>query len=125
MILLDADVAIDILRMYPPAIAWLQGLGTQPLGLPGLVVMELIQGCQNKAEQVKVEQFCVPFTIDWPSHADCQRALQDYATCYLSHNLGILDALIGHTTVGLGGTLATFNVKHYAVIAGLNTLQPY
>jgi hypothetical protein len=28
-------------------------------------------------------------------------------------------------TLGLGGTLATFNIKHYAVITGLSTLQPY
>ena len=76
MILLDSDVAIDILRNHPPAVAWLQRLGTQTLGLPGLVVMELIQGCQNKSEQNKVEQFCVPFTIDWPTQADCQFTVQ-------------------------------------------------
>jgi predicted nucleic acid-binding protein len=40
MILMDTDVAIDILRGRPPAIAWLQALGSAPLGLPGLVVME-------------------------------------------------------------------------------------
>jgi predicted nucleic acid-binding protein len=125
MILLDTDVAIDILRKYPPAVAWLQGVGTQPLGLPGLVVMELIQGCQNRAEQLKVEHFCMPFTIDWPTQADCQRALRDHAAYYLASSLGILDALIGHTVVGLGGTLATFNVKHFAVIPGLITIQPY
>ena len=50
MILLDTDVAIDILRGFPPSVAWLQGLGTSVLGLPGLVVMELLQGCQNKPD---------------------------------------------------------------------------
>jgi predicted nucleic acid-binding protein len=125
MILLDSDVAIDILRNHPPAVAWLQRLGTQTLGLPGLVVMELIQGCQNKSEQNKVEQFCVPFTIDWPTQADCQRALRDYTAYHLSHGLGLLDALIGHTAIGLSATLATFNVKQFAVIAGLSTIQPY
>ena len=54
MILLDTDVMIDILRGYPPAVAWLQGLGTSFLGLPGLVVMELLQGCQDKAEPALV-----------------------------------------------------------------------
>jgi hypothetical protein len=39
--------------------------------------------------------------------------------------LGLLDALIGHTAVGLGEELATFNVKHYAVSAGLTTVQLY
>lgn len=125
MILLDTDVVVDILRNHPPAIAWLQGLGTAPLGLPGLVVMELLQGCQNKGEQQRVEQFCRPYGLCWPSVSDCQRALQDFAAFHLSHNLGLLDALIAHTAVGLGEPLATFNVKHYGVITALNTIQAY
>ncbi len=72
MILLDTDVAVDILRGHPPAVAWLQGLGSAPLGMPGLVVMELLQGCQNKTEQQRVEQFCKPFVLHWPAEADCQ-----------------------------------------------------
>jgi predicted nucleic acid-binding protein len=125
MTLLDTDVAVDILRNHPPAVAWLQGLGAAPLGLPGLVVMELLQGCQNKAEQQRVEQFCRPFALCWPTGPDCDRALQAFTAFHLSHNLGFLDALIGHTVVGLNEELATFNVKHYGVIAGLKTVQPY
>jgi len=33
MTLLDTDVAVDILRNNPPAVAWLQSLGVGPLGL--------------------------------------------------------------------------------------------
>jgi predicted nucleic acid-binding protein len=61
----------------------------------------------------------------WPAEADCQRALQDFATYHLSNNLGLLDALIAHTAVGLNEELATFNVKHYGVVVGLKTIQPY
>jgi predicted nucleic acid-binding protein len=125
MILLDTDVAIDILRGFPPAVAWLQGLGTSVLGLPGLVVMELLQGCQNKAEQLKVEQFCQPHPLFWPTHADCHRGLVDHVSYHLSHGVGLLDVLIGHTVVGLNEPLATFNVKDYQVITGLKTVQPY
>lgn len=125
MILLDTDVAVDILRGHPPAVAWLQGLGSAPLGIPGLVAMELLQGCQNRVEQQRVEQFCQPYVLYWPAEADCQRALQDFAGYHLSNNLGLLDALIAHTAVGLNEELATFNVKHYGVVAGLKTIQPY
>jgi predicted nucleic acid-binding protein len=125
MILLDTDVGVDILRKHPPAVAWLQGLGSAPLGLPGLVVMELLQGCLNKAEQLRVEQFCHPYALCWPTEADCQRALQDFAAYHLSNNLGLLDTLIAHTAIGRNETLATFNVKHYGVIANLKTIQPY
>jgi predicted nucleic acid-binding protein len=57
--------------------------------------------------------------------ADCQRGYQDFAAYRLSHGLGLIDALIGATAVGCGETLATFNVKHYAVIARLTTVQPH
>jgi predicted nucleic acid-binding protein len=125
MTLLDTDVAVDVLRNHPSAISWLQSLGAATLGLPGLVVMELLQGCQNKTEQQRVELFCRPYALCWPTVADCDRALQDFAAFHLSNSLGLLDALIAHTAVGLNEPLATFNVKHYGVISALNTIQPY
>ena len=121
--LLDTDVMVDVVRGHPPAGAWLIGLG--PVGLPGLVAMELLQGCQNLTVQRRLEKQLQRYTLHWPTLADCQRGYQDFAAYRLSHGLGLLDALIGATAVGLGETLATFNVKHFAVIAGLTTVQPY
>jgi predicted nucleic acid-binding protein len=43
----------------------------------------------------------------------------------LSDNIGLLDALIAETAIGIEAKLATFNVKHYRVINGLQSLQPY
>jgi predicted nucleic acid-binding protein len=57
--------------------------------------------------------------------ADCVRALADFTAFHLSHRLGLLDALIGACAVGRAATLCTFNVKHYRVISGLTTEQPY
>jgi hypothetical protein len=37
MILLDTDIMIDVLRKYPPAMAWLASLGSTALMLPGFV----------------------------------------------------------------------------------------
>jgi predicted nucleic acid-binding protein len=61
----------------------------------------------------------------WPTLADCQRAYNDFSSFRLSHGLGLLDSLIGHTAAGLNEHLATFNVKHYRSISGLQTVQPY
>ncbi|MEO6808581.1 MAG: PIN domain-containing protein [Isosphaeraceae bacterium] len=123
--LLDTDVMVDVLRGHPPAVAWLTGLGDVAIGLPGLVAMELLQGCRSLAEQQRLEKQLLRFALHWPTRADCQRAFRDFATYRLSHGLGLLDALIGQTTVGVGDALATFNVKHYAIITGLSTVQPY
>ena len=122
--LLDTDVMVDFLRGYPPAVAWLTA-SPLPIALPGIVAMELIQGCRNLAEQQGVEREIQRFALSWPSVADCQRAYHDFAAFYLSHNLGLLDALIAHTAVGLNEPLATFNIKHYGVISALQTIQPY
>jgi predicted nucleic acid-binding protein len=115
--LLDTDVMVDFLRGHPPAVAWLSGL-PPPIGLPGIVAMELIQGCRNVVEQRRVEKELQRFARYWPSVADCQRAYHDFAAYHLGGGAGLLDVLIAHTAVGLNEPLATFNVKHYRVISG-------
>lgn len=125
MIILDSDVMIDLLRQYPPAVAWLEALGDEEIILPGFVVMELLQGCGNKAEQEKVENILVAFEVVWPSPEICDEALRIFARYHLSHQLGVLDALIGQTAVALNIPLHTFNRKHYAIIPQLVTIEPY
>jgi predicted nucleic acid-binding protein len=125
MLLLDTDVMIDVLRRHPPATTWLSSLGSTPLLLPGFVVMELVQGCQNRAEQNRVTQVLSAFRTAWPSAAACDDALASFTAFRLSHSLGLLDVLIAHTAIELGLPLQTFNQKHYAPISVLTTVQPY
>jgi len=125
MIILDSDVMIDVLRQYTPAITWLEALGDEEIILPGFVVMELLQGCSSRAEQEKVENILAAFEIVWPSAETCDEALGVFARYHLSHNIGLLDALIGQTAVALDMALHTFNRKHYAVIPNLTTTEPY
>jgi predicted nucleic acid-binding protein len=53
--LLDTDVMIDVLGGFAPALTWLGTLGYAPIGLPGLVAMELLQGCRNLMDQNRLE----------------------------------------------------------------------
>ena len=57
MILVDTDIMVDIMRQHSPAVAWLDSLGTEVVGIPGLVAMELLQGCRNREEQQQLEGF--------------------------------------------------------------------
>jgi predicted nucleic acid-binding protein len=75
MILLDTDVMIDLMREYLPAIDWLDSLGTEKIVLPGLVAMELIQGCRDKAEQQEVDRELRSYNVAWPSPLACDEAL--------------------------------------------------
>ena len=75
MVLLDTDVMIDLLRQYPPAVAWLESLGEEEIILPGFVAMELFQGCRNKMEQEKLEKELDAYAVVWPSSEICDEAL--------------------------------------------------
>ena len=125
MILLDTDVMIDLLRRYLPAVVWLESVGDEEIQLSGFVVMELFQGCRNKAEQEKLEKVLQSYAITWPSPETCNEALLVFANSHLSHGLGLLDALIGQTAVASQVPLYTFNDKHYAAVPRLQTIQPY
>jgi predicted nucleic acid-binding protein len=124
MLLLDTDVLIDIQRNHPAAVAWFGGLADVP-SVPGLVVMELVQGANNAKQVRDVLKLVAPLPVVWPTDADCRRALADFTAYHLSHGLGLLDVLIGSCAVGLSAELCTFNAKHYRVVPGLVTVEPY
>ena len=125
MLLIDTDVMVDVLRRRDTAIDWLESLGSEEIGLPGLVAMELLQGCRNSIEQQRVQNFISRFPIYWPSDADCERAFSDFAVHHLASSLGILDSLIAETAIGRSAVLVTFNDKHYSVITALQIRRPY
>lgn len=124
MLMMDTDVMIDIGRGYAPAVNWYNGL-TGAMSVPGITVTELVAGCWNKAELAKVQKQVAPLAVVWPTEVDCRRALADFTQFHLSHSLGLTDALIAATAVGLSATLCTFNVKHFGAVPGLVTEQPY
>ncbi|QDL10322.1 VapC toxin family PIN domain ribonuclease [Brasilonema octagenarum UFV-E1] len=124
MYLLDTDVLIDIQRGHAPAIAWFANLPEVP-SVPGFVVMELIQDARNMQQVRNALKLVAPLPVVWATEADCAPALSDFTTYHLSNSLGLLDALIAACAVGRGATLCTFNVKHYRIVPGLMTAQPY
>ena len=125
MILLDTDVMIDVLRAFPPAIEWLNGLADAPVGLPGLVALELVQGCRNREEQRRIEKVIQDYRLFWPTSADSDRSFHGFLRVHLESGIGLIDMLIAETAIGLGVPLATFNAKHYKILRSLTTLQPY
>ncbi len=125
MVLVDTDIMIDLLRHYPLAVAWLEALEDEELLLPGFVVMELTQGCRTQAEQRRLQKALAPYAVTWPPPDVCDEALTVFSRFYLSHSLGIIDALIGQLAVSLDLPLHTFNQKHYAAVPRLRVVSPY
>lgn len=124
MILLDSDVAIDILRRHPSAMAWI-GSVHDHICLPGIVALELYQGCHDKRQAEALQKQIAPFAILWPAAADCDTPLANFAKAHLASALGLLDALIAATALTYSVPLHTFNQKHFAAVPGLKTVQPY
>ena len=122
--ILDADVLIDIDKKRPNALAWINSLNVLP-SVSGIAALELKQGCRNSIELRQMERLLRPFDIVWPTEADMNRALVEYAVLRLTYSLGLLDSLIASTAVGLNETVATFNVRHFRAVPGLVTVQPY
>ena len=124
--MLDRDVMIDPFREYPPAKTWFDSINdSETMALPGFVVMELIQGCENKLQLKKLQRDLAFYETVWLEAEDCEQALDVFTKYYLSHNAGLVDVMVGMTAVSLGVQLFTFNEKHYQFIPGLKTLQPY
>lgn len=122
--LLDTDILIDVQRGYSPAVTWLSSL-PEPPSVPVPVVMELIQDAQNARQVRQALKLIAPLPITWLTEADCLRALSAFTSYHLSHRLGLLDSFIAACAVERSVTLCTFNLKHYQMIPGLTTAQPY
>ena len=124
MIIIDSDVAIDVLRKYPPAVAWISSVQDR-ICLPGITALELYQGCHNKAEVRDLQKQIAPFAALWPNESECINALANFVSAHLSHSLGLLDSLIAATALSYGCPLYTFNQKHFVAVPNLQTIQPY
>ncbi len=125
MRLLDSDVMVDILRDYVPALRWLRTVVNEEFGLPGIVVLQLMEGCKDKPSMQRLQKRIGPYRVYWPTTQDCDRALAAFSRTRLSHRIDLTDVLIGECAVGLGVPLCTFNVRHFRAVAGLVTEQPY
>src|SRR5947207_11704897 len=110
MILIDTDVAIDLIRNHPPAVAWLASAGSDRFAISGFTAFELHAWCRDGAEQQRLRRTLVRYQVMWLSATGCELALQQYQSIHLSHGIGTFDMLIAQTALELGLPLHTFNL---------------
>jgi len=122
--ILDTDGLIDLERKHAPALAWFVGLPGPP-SVAGFAAMEIISGCQNGIELSRTLKLLRRLVVVWPDEAALNWAQSEYEALRLTQGIGLLDMLIAATATCLGQPLATFNIKHFAAIPGLTTMQPY
>jgi len=110
MILIDTDVLVECLRGSATAKTWLGTLHKDAFSIPGVVAMELVLSS---------------FNVVWPDASEFARSYSILLTLRLSSGLGIPDCLIAAMAVARGARPYTFNLKHFQVVPGLDTQQPY
>ena len=124
MILLDTDIAVDIVREVRSAIEWVASVA-DVVAISGFTTLELIAGARNRLEQDKLQRTLGRFQTFWLSYSGCATAAETYLDLRLAHGIGAFDCLIAHTALELDVPLYTFNTKHFQHIRGLKTIQPY
>jgi predicted nucleic acid-binding protein len=125
VILLDTDVLIDCLRGLPAADAWLEESADQVFAIPGIVAMELIVGCHDKADLQRTRAFIHHFDVIWPAASEVRQAFNLLVAHRLQFGVSIPDCIIAAMALERGALLYTFNLKHYQMFPGLEVREPY
>ena len=124
-LLVDTDVLVDFFRGSTSATKWLSEHCDDTIGVPVIVLMELLQGARSPSEQQTIRERLSPFWIQHLEDGDSQRALDWFSAYRLTHGTGIMDCLIATAAARLKVPLFTFNARHFAPIPDLDVRQPY
>ena len=120
MILIDTDVLIAHLRGHGAARDWLREVRhAEPLVVSAVTLTELTGGMRSD-ERREVWALIGALHVEPVSEVIARRAGELMRTYRRSHSgIGIADYLIAATAEVRGAQLATLNVKHFPMFAGL------
>jgi hypothetical protein len=126
VILLDTDVAAEVLRGNSHATAWFSSLPRgEIIVLSGFVALESIWGTKDEPDQTRTEKWMNSCRIIWLSARQCEQADHILRSVHPKNAIGPLDAMIAQTALVLNLPLHTFNQKHFNVVPGLRTIHPF
>jgi predicted nucleic acid-binding protein len=121
-VLADTSVIVDILRAYPPALAFARGLDV-PLACSEITRVEVLRGMRSAERSTTMRLFGALRWIVLDEQI-AQRAGELGRTWRKSHQgIATADLIIAATAQELGLGLATLNIKHYPMFPGLQA--PY
>jgi predicted nucleic acid-binding protein len=123
MYLLDTSVLIDVLRGSRNAASWLAGLDEVPL-CSEITRAEVLRGVRSP-ERARTDRLLG--ALRWaPVDEAISRLAGELGRRHRrSHSgLGVADLLIAATALAHGAELATANVRHYPMLAGLAAPYP-
>jgi hypothetical protein len=120
--LLDSCIVIDVLRGKTAALAFLTAL-PRPPAICAVTATEVVAGCRNSAERRQIDRLLSHFVVHDTGLAIASLAGEYISRYGPSHGTDPIDALIAATARSHGLSLATLNLKHFPMFAGLS--RPY
>jgi len=124
-VFLDTDVLVDCLRGTEAAEEWLEANPRESFQIPGIVAMELIIGCQNKAALKRTQKFLQSFEIAWPEAPEFERAYEILSEKFLTSSISIPDCIIAAMALERSIQLYSFNLRDFGQIEDLVVKSPY
>ena len=127
-VIFDTSVLIEAERGRFDAIGFTAGKKKEPFGLSAISVSELLHGvhrADTEKRRLKRSAF-VEKTIElFPIYPFDKSVARVYAKLWSGLlqkglNIGAHDLMIGATAISLGFSVATFNVRHFSRIVGLD-----
>jgi predicted nucleic acid-binding protein len=121
-LLLDTDILVDYLRGDERA-RDLVLREADAIAVSAITVAELYAGARTEAESLDLDELLAALPVIEVGPDIARQAGLLKATFGRSHGVGIADAVIAATARVHALALATLNVRHYPMIAGLR--PPY
>ncbi|WP_138481837.1 type II toxin-antitoxin system VapC family toxin [Dyadobacter bucti] len=119
MLLLDTNILIDYLRGKQQTIEFIHYFGKIHFAVNTIVVLELYNGCLNRAELAKTKNLLNGLVHLELNDAISQTAPNIGQTFALSHQLSVSDTLIAATALVYDLELRTLNLRDFRTIPGL------
>jgi predicted nucleic acid-binding protein len=124
MVVVDADVMIELLRKNPGIASFLRNdIGAYNIALSAVTVAEIQQGATNKENLQQINRLLkqyIVLPVDYNISNIFSSLVQKYV---LSHNTDIGDCFVAATALHYQMPLLTKNLKHYKHVPSLQLIR--
>jgi predicted nucleic acid-binding protein len=124
MVVVDADVMIEVLRKNPAVASYLRNdIGVFNIVLSAITIAEIQQGATNKENLQQINRLLKQYIV-LPIEHNISNIFSSLVQKYvLSHNTDIGDTFVAATALHYQLPLLTMNYKHYKHIPNLQLIR--
>lgn len=130
-IILDADIIIRGEKGAFDFEKWVSSHPNDQFEIAAITVAELWHGVERAvgSHQVKRRQYLEPILASLPIIAYTEQTAYEHARIWAELEstgkmIGFYDLIVAATALERGSDIASFNKRHFAMIKGLNVIEP-